>query len=323
MRSDADFVFLDEIGSGTFASVYKCFSAQMERTVALKKIFWNSSPERTANEMAALISLRGAPNVVQIIGGYRESDIVTLVTTYHQHQSFKSILFDMNADNIRQYMKSLLIAVRSTHEANIIHRDVKPGNFLFDIQTGEGHLCDYGLCERLETMPEREDIRKENLDFTTLNWELNNPDKIMNRPAMEAPRAGTRGYRAPEVLWKYPNQTTAIDIWSSGMCFLNLLTRRYPFFVASDDISALAEMACIIDESKLKSAALECGRMIKLPHLSPAPSFEDLVTGLNPSFASMKVSPTAFDLLEHMLDPNPFTRYTAEQCLSHPYFSTI
>lgn len=47
------------------------------------------------------------------------------------------------------------------------------------------------------------------------------------RPSMKAQRAGTRGFRAPEVLLKVFQQDYAIDIWSAGVILLTLLTRRY------------------------------------------------------------------------------------------------
>lgn len=46
------------------------------------------------------------------------------------------------------------------------------------------------------------------------------------RPSIKASRAGTRGFRAPEVLFKCMKQTASIDIWSVGVILLTLLTRR-------------------------------------------------------------------------------------------------
>lgn len=53
----------------------------------------------------------------------------------------------MDTDHIRKYMCVLLRALADIHARGIIHRDVKPANFLFDYETGEGVLCDFGLAE--------------------------------------------------------------------------------------------------------------------------------------------------------------------------------
>ncbi|XP_076316158.1 cell division cycle 7-related protein kinase-like [Tachypleus tridentatus] len=52
----------------------------------------------------------------------------------------------------------------------------------------------------------------------------------LSRSQEVAPRAGTPGFRAPEVLLKYKAQTTAIDVWSAGVIFLSLLSGSYLFF---------------------------------------------------------------------------------------------
>ncbi|XP_049273218.1 cell division cycle 7-related protein kinase isoform X2 [Rhipicephalus sanguineus] len=77
----------------------------------------------------------------------------------------------------------------------------------------------------------------------------------LSRPAEIAPRAGTPGFRAPEVLLKYRNQTTAVDMWSAGVIFLSLLSGRYPFFRAQDDLTALAEIITVIGSIPVQLAA--------------------------------------------------------------------
>lgn len=55
----------------------------------------------------------------------------------------------MPLSGIRNYFKALFQALRATHELQIIHRDVKPANFLFNTDTQTGVLCDFGLAERV------------------------------------------------------------------------------------------------------------------------------------------------------------------------------
>jgi len=53
---------------------------------------------------------------------------------------------------IKAYFRCMFRALRDIHARGIIHRDVKPANFLFDPQTGVGALCDFGLASvRYET----------------------------------------------------------------------------------------------------------------------------------------------------------------------------
>ena len=81
------------------------------------------------------------------------------------------------------------------------------------------------------------------------------------RSHQNAPRAGTPGFRAPEVLLKCPYQTTAVDVWSAGVVFLCLLSGRYPFFRATDDLSALAQIIALMGTAECTRAAKELGEL--------------------------------------------------------------
>lgn len=56
-------------------------------------------------------------------------------------------------------------------------------------------------------------------------------------------RAGTRGFRAPEVLMRVKKQTTAVDMWAAGIMLMCLLSGRdYLLFGCSDDLDSLFEV---------------------------------------------------------------------------------
>lgn len=75
------------------------------------------------------------------------------------------------------------------------------------------------------------------------------------RPVNKANRAGTRGFRAPEVLFKCQAQTGAVDIWSVGVIFLSFLVGKFPLFQSNDDIEALMEIIAVVGKRKAERTA--------------------------------------------------------------------
>lgn len=52
---------------------------------------------------------------------------------------------------------------------------------------------------------------------------------------------------------------SAIDMWSAGIIFLSLLSGRYPFFKASDDLTALAQIMTVRGSRETIQAARTFG----------------------------------------------------------------
>jgi len=48
---------------------------------------------------------------------------------------------------VKNYMKILLTAVDHLADYGVMHRDIKPNNFLYDPATKTGLLIDFGLSE--------------------------------------------------------------------------------------------------------------------------------------------------------------------------------
>ena len=59
----------------------------------------------------------------------------------------------MDPYHTRLYMRALLRALKDIHKRGVVHRDVKPANFLFDFEEGNGVLCDFGLAEVRSCLP--------------------------------------------------------------------------------------------------------------------------------------------------------------------------
>lgn len=289
---------LDKIGEGTFSTVYKAEATdgavvlglqqwkapplkdgvrrknRKTPLVALKQIYVTLLPNRIHNELNLLYMLLGNANVAPLLDILRHQDQVIAILPYYQHTDFRDFYRDLPVAGIKKYLWELLQGLTFVHSKAIIHRDLKPTNFLYDPFKGKGVIVDFGLAEKLGTSAGRTCpcVSREKPVLSKLakrhNVRAAYP-KVDQRPPRRANRAGTRGFRAPEVLLKCTNQTTKLDVWSVGVIGLLLLSRKFPLFNLPDDTDALVETVLLFGASKLqKCAELHgCGLEINIPNL--------------------------------------------------------
>jgi len=97
---------------------------------------------------------------------------------------------------------------------------------------------------------------------------------------------GTRGYLAPEMLQRQP-YTSSVDTWALGIILYVLLCGCLPF---GNDVTPL-----------MTEQDIQARFQLKFPRWAK------------------NLSPQVKDLLNHLLDRNPYTRYSAEQAIHHPW----
>ncbi len=85
--------------------------------------------------------------MTDLIQGYRLEGQVSLVFKYQSSKPFLTYLKDLSLTDVKHYMKILLNAVDHLADFGVMHRDIKPNNFLYDPQTKTGLLIDFGLSE--------------------------------------------------------------------------------------------------------------------------------------------------------------------------------
>ncbi|KXN68142.1 kinase-like protein [Conidiobolus coronatus NRRL 28638] len=348
----SEYHIFDKIGEGTFSTVYKAvdlkhfmfdnsywdfdFASEEDtgnafirpppKFVAIKKIYVTSSCNRIENEISILHQLVGNQYVTPLITATRFDDQVLLVLPFFRHVDFREYFQTLPLIDIKYYMFSLFQALSHCHRHKIIHRDVKPSNFLYLNSKRRGVLVDFGLAQREEppTQEIPEFLHTKAHSFFDANG---SPGIIKNdtRPTIKANRAGTRGFRAPEVLLKCRYQTVSIDVWSAGVILLCFMSRRFPFFNSASDHEALIELACIFGKTEMQKVSTELNRVFhtNIPSIREAQiTFPTLCKNLNPEGVGM-FPPEAFDLLEKCLALNPKNRITADQALLHPFLAGL
>ncbi|XP_022113034.1 cell division cycle 7-related protein kinase [Pieris rapae] len=405
-----------KIGEGTFSSVYLGSLRQhanlpdgQKRLFAIKHLVPTAHPARVEHELKCLQDIGGRHNVIGVELCLRQLDTIVFIMPYIPHRKFAEYMDDMDRDEVSRYLHALLIALRHVHSFGVIHRDVKPSNFLYDRERRRYLLVDFGLAQPVVTIeppPAHSNgtakrLREEDCDSspgakrvaldlslrgrhvsvprrgdTIKQTPLKHVTKVSGlnvscacaglggvctgcgrRPTARAPRAGTQGFRPPEVLLKSPLQGTAVDVWAAGVVLASLLTSRYPFFRAADDVSALAELVDLLGSDAVHRVAAFLRRRVVMsgsrtgiclrklaqrlrnptppPCLFPEclrcrlPAPQCLCLTADTQERNMEtivvddLPEAAFNLAARLLDPDPRTRITAEQALKHPFLAHL
>ena len=485
------FVVCGKLGEGTFSKVFRAKDLHnSSKEYALKYVIPTIKPSRIASEIRYLRDIGGRHNVIGIDTCFYAKGHTVLVMPIFPHQKFTDYVNQLSVEEVRHYMKNLLVALESVHSCGVIHRDIKPANFLYDRKTRRYALVDFGLAQKEkellvrthtnsafrrlhskeklkdnnfkvpETMTKTQEHKPQKrlalIDCTTSanndnKWQIrkrsrndaklversrlapkrarletevepsvfnspisptvfkspNSPprpplisentttpikcglsmipetppkslmknlnnefisDKEMilkevnetpksryksmqkkvkttykqntndlnceclkvnqvcsvckSKPELVAPRAGTPGFRAPEVLLKYLLQTTLIDVWSAGVIFASLLSGRYPFFRNIDDMTALAEIIAVLGTRRVTKAAKDLNKTLIVSNEYQPMNLKELCERLR-NDSTFNAPDTAYDLLDKLLDPNPKYRWSASKALTHPFFAEV
>ncbi|KAJ3219423.1 hypothetical protein HDU67_001254 [Dinochytrium kinnereticum] len=195
-----DYRLLDRIGQGTFSYVYKAVDIHHEK-------FENTWCKCSNQDSAAGATVCGLV-AIKILFRNAAADRI-----YHEIHALNSSNLDdetISMDDIRSYLRSLFSSLKSIHEAGS-YGLVQGGSSLIPIshKSLTGKLSQKSLMLKSEVAIGDADTLKKDGTKVKLGYLKN--DK---RRAVKANRNGTRGFRAPEVLLKVPNQTTGFSIFS-------------------------------------------------------------------------------------------------------------
>ncbi len=142
---------LEEIGRGAFATVWRARQPAVARDVAVKRIHPELSSEpdfvRRFEVEARLVARIEHPHVVPLIDFWRDAGSAQLVMQYLRGGSLERRLDDgpLGSDATRRLLVEVGSALAAAHDRAVVHRDVKPGNVLFD-EHGYAYLTDFGIA---------------------------------------------------------------------------------------------------------------------------------------------------------------------------------
>jgi len=122
--------------------------------VALKRLTLQGSTEDIARARqriereAEVLTRLDHPNIVELLEVVEDGDEVTLVMAYLTGGTLADRVARHGpapADDVEELADALGSALAEAHRAGVVHRDIKPGNVLFDA-AGIAHLADFGVA---------------------------------------------------------------------------------------------------------------------------------------------------------------------------------
>lgn len=191
--------------------------------------------------------------------------------------------------HIKNFTYQILCGLKYIHSADVIHRDLKPGNILVTVQ-GTLKICDFGLARGI------------------------NPNYHQQKSLPITNYVATRWYRAPELILSYKNYGKPVDLWAAG-CILAELYGRRPLFAGKDQVHQINEIIQILGTPEQETVRKYSWKFFA----SPRHQFRKVSWD--------KVYPyacgPALHLIDNLLCWDPYERLDINEALCHPFLFQV
>lgn len=297
---DSRYSPIESIGTGAYGVVCAAKDNRTGQRVAIKKIPKVFEviviAKRTYRELKILRHLRHE-NIISILDVmqppedrslFQDVYVVLDLMESDLHHIIHSVQ-PLSEDHIQFFLYQILRGVKYIHSAHVLHRDLKPSNLLIN-RNCELKIGDFGMAKGLSSSAE---------EHSTFMTEY----------------VATRWYRAPELMLSLSEYTFAIDIWSVGCIFAEMLVRRQ-LFPGKNYLNQLQLILSVVGTPSPEYVQAVGSDRVKaylqaLPHRDPV----DL------SVLFPEASEVAIDLLRKLLQLEPRRRLSAVEALEHKYLS--
>jgi len=218
-KTIAHYEVLDEIGAGGMGVVYRARDTRLDRMVAIKALPEElaEDPERLARferEAKLLASLKNP--YIATVYGLEEVEGRRFLAMELVEGKTLAVRLSKNPIPVREALelaRQIAEALEAAHEADIIHRDVKPGNIMIG-KDGKAKVLDFGLAKALRT-----DVKEVDPSLSpTLTQPMTQAGHILGTPVYMSPEQA-EGKEAGK----------QSDIWAFGCVLYEMLTGKRAF----------------------------------------------------------------------------------------------
>lgn len=198
-----------ELGRGAMGTVYLAYDPKISRQVAIKTLSYNQFQARELDQIklrffreAEAAGRLNHPNIVSVFDVGEENDLAFIAMDFAEGQPLSEFAESdslLPVFEVYRIVCDVAQALEYAHSNNIVHRDIKPGNIMYNPSPYQLKVTDFGIARLID-------------DSRTSTGEI----------------LGSPLYMAPEQLKGKKVDHTA-DIFSLGVTFYQLLCGQLPF----------------------------------------------------------------------------------------------
>jgi len=206
-----------ELGRGAMGIVYLGFDPRIAREVAIKTLNYSQFQANQLDNIKARFFREAEaagrlnhPHIVSVYDVGEERDLAYIAMDYVEGKSLSAFVDEHNLlppFEVYRIMADVAAALEYAHGNHIVHRDIKPGNIMYNPAPYQVKVTDFGIARLVD-------------DSKTSTGEI----------------LGSPLYMSPEQL-KGKRVNHSADIFSLGVTFYQLLCGRLPF--AGENLASL------------------------------------------------------------------------------------
>ncbi|MCB0027535.1 MAG: protein kinase, partial [Anaerolineales bacterium] len=206
LRKVGRYELIEEIGKGGMATVFRAFDPIFKREVAVKlldkSLLHEPSLKARFEREAQTIAALEHPAIVPVYDFGEEDGHLYLVMRLMLGGSLANRIAQgpLPLSDVLHILQRIGSALDRAHLKGVIHRDLKPGNIMFD-EYGDAYLGDFGIARLTEST-------------VTLTG-----DNIIGTPA----------YMSPEQIHGDKTLDSRSDIYALGVICFEMLTGQRPY----------------------------------------------------------------------------------------------